>query len=156
MIRSTHDSREMKDAFTKSAVTFQGFHFSITCPPCRHRSPHRSQSRSHRHCRWRPRSEPNQLFAGTWRPPGPAFFRARAPGSSALGRSGPIPDHSASSPQSASFSSSQLVTMKHLRGELTRSDLFSSNEREPPAQRGLYCIYYDSTQGCWFVRGMYD
>jgi len=59
-------------------------------------------------------------------------------------------------PQSASFSSSQPVTMKRLRGELTRSDLFSLNEREPPAQRGLYCIYYDSVRGSWFVRGMYD
>src|SRR5579864_789703 len=59
-------------------------------------------------------------------------------------------------PQSAFFSSSQPVTMKRLHGELTRSDLFSSNEREPPAQRRLYCIYYDSVRGSWFVRGMYD
>ena len=62
----------------------------------------------------------------------------------------------ASASQSASLSSSQPVTMKRQRGTLTRSDLFSSNEREPSAQRGLYCIYYDSTRGSWFVRGMYD
>jgi len=62
----------------------------------------------------------------------------------------------ASASQSASLSSSQPVTMKRYRGALTRSDLFSSNEREPSAQRGLYCIYYDSTRGSWFVRGMYD
>jgi protein ImuB len=62
----------------------------------------------------------------------------------------------ASASQSASLSSSRPVTMKRCRGTLTRSDLFSSNEREPSAQRGLYCIYYDSTRGSWFVRGMYD
>ena len=62
----------------------------------------------------------------------------------------------ASAPQSASFSSSRPVTMKRHRGALTRSDLFSLNERKPPAQRGLYCIYYDSARGSWFVRGMYD
>jgi len=62
----------------------------------------------------------------------------------------------APAPHSASLSSSQPVTMKLHRGELTRSDLFSSNEREPSAQHGLYCIYYDSVRGSWFVRGMYD
>jgi protein ImuB len=62
----------------------------------------------------------------------------------------------ASASQSASLSSSRPVTMKRCRGTLTRSDLFSSNEREPSAQRGLYCIYYDSVRGSWFVRGMYD
>ncbi|HXP68343.1 MAG TPA: DNA polymerase Y family protein [Candidatus Dormibacteraeota bacterium] len=62
----------------------------------------------------------------------------------------------ASASHSASLSSLQPVTMKRHRGALTRSDLFSSNEREPSAQRGLYCIYYDSTRGSWFVRGMYD
>ena len=61
----------------------------------------------------------------------------------------------ASAPQSASLSS-QPVMMKRHRGALTRSDLFSLNESKPPAQRGLYCIYYDSVRGSWFVRGMYD
>ena len=62
----------------------------------------------------------------------------------------------APAPHSASLSSSQPVTMKRHRGALTRSDLFFSNERKPSAQRGLYCIYYDSARGSWFVRGMYD
>jgi protein ImuB len=62
----------------------------------------------------------------------------------------------ASAPQSASLSSSQPATMKRHRGALTRSDLFSLNENKPPANRGLYCIYYDSVRSRWFVRGMYD
>jgi protein ImuB len=62
----------------------------------------------------------------------------------------------ASALQSASLSSSQPVTMKRHRGALTRSDLFSLRDFEPAAQRGLYCIYYDSVRGSWFVRGMYD
>lgn len=57
---------------------------------------------------------------------------------------------------SAPLSSSQPVSTYRQRRELTRSDLFSSNERELSAQRGLYCIYYDSARGSWFVRGMYD
>jgi len=59
-------------------------------------------------------------------------------------------------PHSAPLSSSQPVSMKRQRGALTRLDLFSSNEREPSAQHGLYCIYYDLARGNWFVRGMYD
>jgi len=62
----------------------------------------------------------------------------------------------ASAPHSASFSSSQPVTIKQHRGALTRSDLFSLNESKPSPHRGLYCIYYDSTRSSWFVRGMYD
>jgi protein ImuB len=62
----------------------------------------------------------------------------------------------ASAPQSASLSSSQPVMMKRHCGALTRSDLFSLNESKPPAHRGLYCIYYDSVRGSWFMRGMYD
>ena len=50
----------------------------------------------------------------------------------------------------------QPVSMKRHRGILTRSDLFSLRDFEPAAQRGLYCIYYDSARGSWFVRGMYD
>ncbi len=50
----------------------------------------------------------------------------------------------------------QPVTMKRHRGALTRSDLFSLRDFEPAAQRGLYCVYYDSVRGSWFVRGMYD
>ena len=48
------------------------------------------------------------------------------------------------------------VSMKHQHGALTHSDLFSLRDFEPPAQRGLYCIYFDSARGSWFVRGMYD
>ena len=59
-------------------------------------------------------------------------------------------------PHSAHLCSSQPVSMKRQRGALTRSDLFSSNERELSAQYGLYCIYYDLGRGSWFVRGMYD
>ena len=59
-------------------------------------------------------------------------------------------------PASAFFSASRPVSMKRQRGALTRSDLFSQNNFEPTAQRGLYCIYYDSARGSWFVRGMYD
>ena len=62
----------------------------------------------------------------------------------------------ASASQSASLSSWRPVSMKRQRGTLTRSDLFSLRDLEPSAQRGLYCIYYDSTRGSWFVRGMYD
>jgi len=62
----------------------------------------------------------------------------------------------APAPHSASLSSSRPTSMKRQRGALTRLDLFSSNEHEPSAQHGLYCIYYNSSQGCWFVRGMYD
>jgi hypothetical protein len=51
---------------------------------------------------------------------------------------------------------SRSVSMKRQRGALTRSDLFSLRDFEPPAQRGLYCIYYDSGRESWFVRGMYD
>ncbi len=59
-------------------------------------------------------------------------------------------------PHSAPLSSSRPVSTNRQRRVLTRSDLFSSNERELSAQRGLYCIYYDSGRGSWFVRGMYD
>ena len=59
-------------------------------------------------------------------------------------------------PASAFFSASRPVSMKRQRRALTRSDLFSQNNFEPTAQRGLYCIYYDSARGSWFVRGMYD
>jgi protein ImuB len=62
----------------------------------------------------------------------------------------------APAPHSASLSSSRPTSMKGQRGALTRLDLFSSNEREPSAQHGLYCIYYDLARGDWFVRGMYD
>jgi protein ImuB len=62
----------------------------------------------------------------------------------------------APAPHSAPLSSSRSVSMKGHCGALTRSDLFSLNERKPPAQRGLYCVYYDSARGSWFVRGMYD
>jgi protein ImuB len=62
----------------------------------------------------------------------------------------------ASASQSASLSSSRPVSMKRQRGTLTRSDLFSLRDLEPPAPRGIYCIYYDSARGSWFVRGMYD
>ena len=51
---------------------------------------------------------------------------------------------------------SRPVSMKRQRGALTRSDLFSLRDFEPPAQRGLYCIYFDAGRGSWFVRGMYD
>jgi protein ImuB len=57
---------------------------------------------------------------------------------------------------SAPLSSSRPASANRQRRALTRSDLFSSNERELSAQRGLYCIYYDSGRGSWFVRGMYD
>ncbi len=50
----------------------------------------------------------------------------------------------------------QPVSMKRHRGTLTRSDLFLQKHLEPTGQRGLYCIYYDSARGSWFVRGMYD
>ena len=62
----------------------------------------------------------------------------------------------ASAPHSAPLSSSRPVSTNRQRRALTRSDLFSSNQRELSAQRGLYCIYYDSARGSWFVRGMYD
>jgi protein ImuB len=61
----------------------------------------------------------------------------------------------APAPHSASFSTSWPVSMKRQRGLLTRSDLFSSQNLKP-AQRGLYCVYYDSACGSWFVRGIYD
>ena len=57
---------------------------------------------------------------------------------------------------SAPLTASRPGSMKRQRGALTRSDLFSLRDFEPPAQRGLYCIYYDSARGSWFVRGMYD
>ena len=57
---------------------------------------------------------------------------------------------------SAPLSSPQPVSMKRHRVALTRSDLFSSKDLEPSEKRGLYCIYYDSARGNWFVRGMYD
>jgi protein ImuB len=58
--------------------------------------------------------------------------------------------------RSAPLSSSRPASANRQRRALTRSDLFSSNEREQSALRGLYCIYYDSGRGSWFVRGMYD
>jgi protein ImuB len=57
---------------------------------------------------------------------------------------------------SAPLPSSRPASANRQRRALTRSDLFSSNERELSAQHGLYCIYYDSGRGSWFVRGMYD
>jgi len=57
---------------------------------------------------------------------------------------------------SAPVTAVRQVLMKRQRVALTRSDLFSSNEREQSMQRGLYCIYYDAERGGWFVRGMYD
>jgi len=57
---------------------------------------------------------------------------------------------------SASLTAARPVSMKRQRGTLTRSDLFSLRDLEPPAPRGIYCIYYDSARGSWFVRGMYD
>lgn len=57
---------------------------------------------------------------------------------------------------SAPLTAARPVSMKRHRGALTRSDLFSLRDFEPLVQRGLYCIYYDSARGSWFVRGMYD
>lgn len=57
---------------------------------------------------------------------------------------------------SAPLTAARPVSMKRQRGALTRSDLFSLRDFDPSAQRGLYCIYYDSGRGSWFVRGMYD
>jgi len=57
---------------------------------------------------------------------------------------------------SAPFSASRPVSPNRQRRSFTRSDLFSPRALQPPAQRGLYCIYYDSARGSWFVRGMYD
>jgi protein ImuB len=57
---------------------------------------------------------------------------------------------------SAPLTAARPISMKLQRGALTCSDLFSLRDFEPPAQRGLYCIYYDSGRGSWFVRGMYD
>jgi protein ImuB len=57
---------------------------------------------------------------------------------------------------SAPLSASRPVSPNHQRRSFTRSDLFSLKDLQPPAQRGLYCIYYDSARGSWFVRGMYD
>jgi protein ImuB len=54
------------------------------------------------------------------------------------------------------LSASRSVSPNRHRGALARSDLFSLNDLRPSAQRGLYCIYYDSVRGGWFVRGMYD
>jgi protein ImuB len=56
---------------------------------------------------------------------------------------------------SAPLSASRQASKNRGRS-LTRSDLFSSKDLQPPAQRGLYCIYYDSASSSWFVRGMYD
>jgi protein ImuB len=56
----------------------------------------------------------------------------------------------------APVSASRQDSANRHRGSLARSDLFSLNDLRPPAQRGLYCIYYDSARGSWFVRGMYD
>jgi len=57
---------------------------------------------------------------------------------------------------SAPLSASRPVSPNRQRRSLTHSDLFSPKDLQPPAQRGLYCIYYDSARGSWFVRGMYD
>jgi protein ImuB len=57
---------------------------------------------------------------------------------------------------SAPFSASRPGSPNRQRRSFTRSDLFSLKDLQPPAQRGLYCIYYDSSRGSWFVRGMYD
>jgi protein ImuB len=57
---------------------------------------------------------------------------------------------------STPLSALRQVSKNHHRGSLTRSDLFSTKDLQPPAHRGLYCIYYDSARGSWFVRGMYD
>jgi protein ImuB len=57
---------------------------------------------------------------------------------------------------SAPLSASRPVSPNRQRRSFTRSDLFSTKDLQPPAQRGLYCIYYDSARGSWFVRGMYD
>jgi protein ImuB len=57
---------------------------------------------------------------------------------------------------SAPLSASEPVSPNRQRRSFTRSNLFSTNDLQPPAQRGLYCIYYDSARGSWFVRGMYD
>jgi protein ImuB len=56
----------------------------------------------------------------------------------------------------APLSASRRASPNRHRGALARSDLFSLNDLQPSAQRGLYCIYYDSVRGGWFVRGMYD
>jgi protein ImuB len=57
---------------------------------------------------------------------------------------------------SAPLSASRPGSTNRQRQSLTRSDLFSTKDLQPPAQRGLYCIYYNSARGSWFVRGMYD
>jgi protein ImuB len=57
---------------------------------------------------------------------------------------------------SAPLSASRPGSSNRQRRSFTRSDLFSLKDLQPPAQRGLYCIYYDSAHGSWFVRGMYD
>jgi protein ImuB len=54
------------------------------------------------------------------------------------------------------LSASRPVSLNRHRGALARSDLFSLNDLKPSAQRRLYCIYFDSVRGGWFVRGMYD
>jgi hypothetical protein len=59
-------------------------------------------------------------------------------------------------PAAPVLSASRQVSPNRHRGSLARSDLFSLNDLQPSAQRGLYCIYYDSVRGGWFVRGMYD
>jgi protein ImuB len=59
-------------------------------------------------------------------------------------------------PAAPLLSASRQVSLNHHRGSLARSHLFSLNDLRPPAQHGLYCIYYDSLRGSWFVRGMYD
>jgi protein ImuB len=56
----------------------------------------------------------------------------------------------------ARLSASRRISLNQHRGALARSDVFSLNDLQPPSQRGLYCIYYDSVRGSWFVRGMYD
>jgi len=57
---------------------------------------------------------------------------------------------------SAPLTASKPVSPNRQRRSFTRSNLFSSKDLQPPAQRGLYCIYYDFARGSWFVRGMYD
>ena len=59
-------------------------------------------------------------------------------------------------PAAPLLSAARQVSPTRHRGLLARSDLFSLNDLKPSAQRGLYCIYYDSVRGGWFVRGMYD
>jgi protein ImuB len=59
-------------------------------------------------------------------------------------------------PAATLLSSSRPISPSRNRGALARSDLFSLNDLRPPAQRGLYCIYYDSLRVGWFIRGMYD